>query len=118
MDSNLKQYIKAYKHKEKWIENILKKDDKMYIVLFGSADWGKFNEKMKLALNVRYLSENGVNITSKPMTEDEVIEAKKKDKNFKVPLCIVDDNDEVVVNDIASFEDATDLGFKEKEKQL
>jgi len=118
MDSSLKKYTKAYKHKQKWIENILKKDDEMYITLFGSNDWDKFNEKMKLALNVRYLSENGVNITSKPMTEEEVIAEKEKDKDFKVPLCILDDNDEVVVNDIASFEKATDLGFKEKEKQL
>jgi len=118
MDSSLKKYTKAYKHKEKWIEGILKKDDKMYIAFFGSADWDKFSEKKKLALNVRYLSENGMNITSKPMTEDEVLAEKEKDKDFKVPLCIVDDNDELVVNDIASFEKATDLGFKEKEKQL
>jgi len=118
MDNDLKKYDKTYKHKEKWVEKILKQDDKDYIMLFGSADWSKFNDKKKLALNVRYLAENGMIITSKSMTGDEVKAAKEKDPHFKVPLAIVDDDENLIVDDILGFDEATDLGFKEKEKQL
>ena len=114
----LKKYKKTYKHKQKWISSLLKKEAEGYTALFGSADWSKYNDKMKLALNIRYLSENGVIVTSKYMTEDELKEELKKNPKYQVPLCIVNDSEELMVNDIVSFEDATDLGFKEKEKQL